>query len=81
MTPATPQPDTSVCPRCGAGLRCAMVAGEAECWCAQMPLVMPTPEASVEPTLPDGSAAACFCFECLRKIIDEHHHALSAPHD
>ena len=37
--------NNSVCPRCGAGLRCAMVAGDEECWCAQLPLVMPIAEA------------------------------------
>lgn len=38
-------PDTSVCPRCGAGLRCGNIAGDATCWCAQLPPIMPVPPA------------------------------------
>jgi len=69
------KPDTSVCPRCGAGLRCGMVAGDAECWCAQLPLVMPVP--SPAGVLPDNSAASCFCPACLKKITDERINASS----
>ena len=72
--------NTSVCPRCGAGLRCAMVAGDAECWCVQLPNVMPVP-ARPEPALPDSGAASCFCPACLKQITDERKNALSTPHD
>jgi hypothetical protein len=41
----TQLPDTSVCPGCGAGLRCGMVAGDAQCWCVQLPNIMPVPPA------------------------------------
>ena len=68
--------NTSVCPRCGAGLRCAMLAGDAECWCVQLPNVMPVP-ALPEQALPDSGAASCFCPACLKQITDERKNALS----
>jgi hypothetical protein len=61
--------DTSVCPRCGAGLRCGMVAGDAECWCVQLPHVMPVP--SERTPSPESSAPSCFCLACLKLITDE----------
>jgi uncharacterized paraquat-inducible protein A len=102
--------NTSVCPRCGAGLRCGMVrsagqpqtstapsggslvreatsvgadtlAGDAECWCAQLPNVMPVPSALPVPALPDNSAASCFCPACLKQITDERQNPLSAAGD
>ncbi|MCX7256702.1 MAG: cysteine-rich CWC family protein [Polaromonas sp.] len=71
-----PQANTSVCPRCGAGLRCGNVAGDAQCWCSQLPNIMPVPaeRAPLAPTGPDAasaSAASCFCPACLQKITDE----------
>jgi hypothetical protein len=73
--------NTSVCPRCGADLRCGMVAGDAECWCVQLPHVMPVPSARPVSALPDNSAASCFCPVCLKQITDERKNALSTPHD
>ena len=73
--------NTSVCPRCGAGLRCAMVAGDAECWCVQLPHVMPVPFALPVPVLPDNIAASCFCPACLKQITDERKNTLSPAHD
>ena len=71
--PAKPAPaDTSVCPRCGAGLRCGMVAGDAECWCVQLPHVMPVP--TERTPSPEGSALSslsCYCPACLKLITDE----------
>jgi hypothetical protein len=61
--------NTSVCPRCGAGLRCGMVAGDAECWCVQLPHVMPVPSERIPS--PEGSALSCFCPACLKLITDE----------
>ncbi|CAN5510975.1 hypothetical protein BH10PSE16_BH10PSE16_34640 [soil metagenome] len=75
------KPNTSVCPRCGAGLRCGIVAGDAECWCVQLPNVMPVPSARPEPALPDSGAASCFCPACLQQITDERKNALSTPRD
>ncbi|WP_457282591.1 cysteine-rich CWC family protein [Polaromonas sp. P5_D5] len=75
--PPTPaQADTSVCPRCGAGLRCGMAAGDAECWCVQLPHIMPVP--SERTPQPEGSALSCFCPACLKQITDERIR-LSAP--
>ena len=76
MTSAMLKPDTSACPRCGAGFRCAMMAGDAECWCAQLPQVMPVPPVLGDLALPDGSAAACFCPACLKQITDARHPTL-----
>ncbi|MEO7400297.1 MAG: cysteine-rich CWC family protein [Polaromonas sp.] len=74
-------PDTSVCPRCGAGLRCGMVAGDAECWCVRFPHVMPVPNARPVLALPDNPAASCFCPACLKQITDERHDKLSPAPD
>ncbi|MDB5743374.1 MAG: hypothetical protein JWR68_1689 [Polaromonas sp.] len=64
--------NTSVCPGCGAGLRCGMAAGDAGCWCARLPPVMPVPALPAE-----ALAAACFCQACLNKAIDERNSAVS----
>jgi hypothetical protein len=61
--------DTSVCPRCGAGLRCGMVAGDAECWCVQLPHVMPPPTERAPKA--EGSTLSCYCPACLKLITDE----------
>ncbi|WP_431095085.1 cysteine-rich CWC family protein [Polaromonas aquatica] len=43
--------------------------GDAECWCVQLPHIMPVPsERSVQP---EGSALSCFCPACLKQITDE----------
>ncbi|MBT9476809.1 cysteine-rich CWC family protein [Polaromonas sp.] len=68
------RPNTSRCPRCGAGLRCGMVAGDAECWCTQLPLVMPVP-----PSTPAGSAASCYCPACLTHITNDRLRASTLP--
>ena len=73
--------NTSVCPRCGTGLRCGMVAGDAQCWCVQLPHVMPVPAARPVSVLPDNRAASCYCPACLKQITDERKNALSTPHD
>lgn len=71
-------PYTSVCPRCGVDLRCGMVAGDAECWCVQLPHVMPVPAAR-DALLP--ATASCYCPACLKQITDERHHKLSPAPD
>ena len=102
--------NNSVCPRCGAGLRCAMVrragppqastapsggsavreatsaeadttAGDAECWCVQLPHVMPVPSALPASVQPDNSAASCFCPACLKQITDERKNSPSPAPD
>ncbi|UUZ72750.1 cysteine-rich CWC family protein [Polaromonas sp. P1(28)-8] len=74
-TPGAGLPDTSptsVCPRCGAGFRCGMVAGDAQCWCVKLPHVMPvptsTPPQSREASTDSASAASCYCPACLQLI-------------
>jgi hypothetical protein len=61
--------NTSVCPRCGAGLRCGMLAGDAQCWCVQLPNIMPVP-AEASAALPADANASCFCPACLQEITD-----------
>ena len=81
MTLVEPKLETSTCPRCGAGFRCAIVAGDVQCWCAQLPQVMPVPFAPSTQTLLDSGAVACFCPACLKQITDERHSALLPPCD
>ncbi|WP_371434840.1 cysteine-rich CWC family protein [Polaromonas sp.] len=57
-------PDSSRCPRCGAGLRCGMVTGDATCWCFAMPHAIPVP--STDKT----KQAGCLCPACLQQLID-----------
>lgn len=81
MTSPELKSSTSACPRCGAGLRCGMVAGDAECWCVQLPHVMPVPPALPGQALPDSSAASCFCPACLKLITDERRNQLLPARD
>ncbi|MEO5660104.1 MAG: cysteine-rich CWC family protein [Polaromonas sp.] len=81
MTAAEIKANTSVCPRCGAGLRCAMVAGDAECWCVQLPNVMPVPSVPPVPALPVNSAASCFCPACLKEITNERQNTFPPARD
>ncbi len=48
------------CHECGSGFYCAGYAGQAGCWCADLPRVMPVRD----------KAAKCLCPHCLRKRID-----------
>jgi Cysteine-rich CWC len=59
---------SSICPRCGAAFRCGMAAGDAECWCIQLPQVMPLPSSS--PAAPDIAAVSCLCPVCLQQKLD-----------
>ena len=64
---------SSVCPRCGAGFRCGMVAGDAACWCADLPLLAELPvrlpgNTGVAEKLP--LAASCFCPACLQSLTE-----------
>ena len=74
-TPGAGLPDTSptsVCPRCGAGFRCGMVAGDAQCWCVTLPHVMPVPAATPpqgsEASADSAAASSCYCPACLQLI-------------
>lgn len=67
--------NASVCPRCGAGLRCGNIARDAQCWCSQLPHVMLVP-AAFTPLAQTGDNAvpascSCFCLACLKQITDE----------
>lgn len=52
------------CEGCGAPFRCGMRDGEARCWCADLPNVVPVPG--------DGPAA-CLCPDCLDELIRKRH--------
>ena len=72
--PAVPeaQPSTSVCPRCGAGFRCGMVAGDAACWCAGLPLLAELPVRlpnTAGKAKKEAVVASCFCQACLKSLI------------
>ena len=49
----------SHCANCGTSLFCGAVNGNAECWCMELPRVMPIDE-----------NASCFCKNCLEKEIE-----------
>ncbi|WP_409574982.1 cysteine-rich CWC family protein [Sulfuritalea sp.] len=55
---------TGVCAQCGAPFRCDMEAGDAECWCARLPPLLPLP-APADPAAP----ATCLCPACLRQRL------------
>jgi hypothetical protein len=48
------------CPECGARFPCGAAAGEDDCWCRELPAVLPVPEAD----------ARCRCPACLARRID-----------
>ncbi|HAL37040.1 MAG TPA: hypothetical protein DCP03_02530 [Polaromonas sp.] len=81
LLPEAELPNSSLCPRCCAGFRCSNVAGDAECWCTQLPHVMPVPAARPLPLQPDNSAASCFCPACLKQITDERTPTPAPAHD
>lgn len=56
---------TGSCAQCGAPFRCGMEAGDAECWCASLPL-LPVPAAATG----DSAAASCLCPACLQARLD-----------
>ena len=51
----------NLCPQCGAQFRCGMESGDAECWCAALPALLPLP-AKADPAAP----ATCLCPACLK---------------
>lgn len=54
----------SACSRCGAPFTCAMAdpeAGDAPCWCTQLPAVMPV--------LLQDAAPGCYCPACLKELV------------
>ena len=61
-------PGNVQCTACGALLRCGMVAGDATCWCHDLPHVIAVPSALKI----DESAqkAGCLCPSCLKKLVD-----------
>lgn len=48
------------CAGCGAMFECGRGPGEARCWCADLPQVMPVPDLG----------APCLCPACLEKEIE-----------
>jgi hypothetical protein len=51
-----------VCQRCGTPFVCGVAAGEGECWCFQLPMVVPLPE--------NDGAATCMCPYCLQERVE-----------
>jgi hypothetical protein len=50
--------DNKVCPNCGEAFTCDYAAGQARCWCFDLPNVLPMRE-----------DASCLCPTCLRSVI------------
>jgi hypothetical protein len=58
MPSPTPKPENnSCCARCGAAFACGMKSGEAECWCASLPPLVPEP------------GRGCLCRACLENDL------------
>jgi hypothetical protein len=51
-----------LCPECGAKVHCARLAGKNNCWCDELPHVMPMKD----------PGTACLCKTCLDKKIAKH---------
>lgn len=66
-------PTNSACPRCGSAFRCGMTGGDAQCWCAGLPAL---PSLALPPA---GTAASCYCPDCLRALQAELAAATPAP--
>ena len=49
------------CPRCGAGFRCGREPGNASCWCAALPNVLPVPAGD--------AGVGCLCPDCLSAAV------------
>ncbi|MBI5923123.1 MAG: cysteine-rich CWC family protein [Betaproteobacteria bacterium] len=49
---------SNICPRCGKAFTCGMNAGQASCWCAELP-----------PLAIPESGSGCYCPECLRQLV------------
>lgn len=61
---------TNLCPQCGSAFVCGMEAGEAECWCAKLPLLLPVPALAAAPVDADAKVC-CLCPGCLQRKLDE----------
>lgn len=58
--------DTRICPRCGQPNQCAVVTGNTDCWCRQVPLLQTTLSAGETKTA--ATAAVCYCPACLTEL-------------
>lgn len=58
------QDSPSCCPRCAANFTCGVVAGRDTCWCVELPPL----------ALAKTSAAACYCPQCLRDLLNAQSH-------
>ncbi|MFC5270548.1 cysteine-rich CWC family protein [Adhaeribacter terreus] len=52
---------TIPCYKCGTGLLCGAVNGDAICWCDSLPNIMPLNE----------DATSCYCKSCLEKELQK----------
>ncbi|MFC5521323.1 cysteine-rich CWC family protein [Polaromonas jejuensis] len=56
-------------------------AGDAECWCVQLPQVMPVPAARTPPGEAGAATASCYCPACLQQITHERTNTVSPARD
>jgi len=54
------------CSQCGAEFTCGVTAGEATCWCFDMPNIIPLDSIGTD----DDTQAGCLCPDCLQAKID-----------
>jgi hypothetical protein len=50
------------CTECGQTFRCGFRAGDAQCWCAELPRRLP---------MPTDSASGCVCAACLQRRLEQ----------
>lgn len=53
-------PGSRKCPRCGTAFTCGVQAGQATCWCFDLPHVMKM----------DDAGEGCLCLNCLKAQIE-----------
>lgn len=62
---------TNRCPECGSAFVCGMAAGDAECWCARLPPLLPVPALAAAPLDISGAKVCCLCPVCLQRKFDQ----------
>jgi cysteine-rich CWC protein len=55
--------DADICPTCGSTNGCAVVRGDATCWCFALPKVLRVSETEM--------LGRCFCRTCLERVIGD----------
>lgn len=57
------------CPRCGKTFTCSFEAGHDQCWCADLPPIIPL--AGIRFAGEDTEYQGCLCPDCLQLLIQQ----------